>query len=557
MNLSNSIKPWQFIYDEVGIEETTPEELPFSVGVSRHAIERPNSDALCYLNKKISYAELDAQASQLANALAGLGISKGDVIGIQMPNIPQYAVALVAASKMGATVSNVSPLLAPPELIYQIKDANISTLISLDAFTPLIQAVTKPLEGILKHFIVTGAMDSINIPEDPNAPIIESLQTYNYVSLLAGQDTHFEQVAVSGDDVAHIQYTGGTTGKPKGAMLTYGGLAWVAENSYIFGKVVAGENYSASPFPMFHIAGSSGVMAVLRFGGTNLLLPDPRDIDHFIDKLIANPPTGFGAVPALYQVLVNHPKADQVDFSKLTLAISGAAPLMGADRDKVEKWVGKNKLADFFGMTETSPNYMCNPPNRSKPATVGIPLPGVDVKIVDLETGTKELSFGEEGEIIVNTPGLMKGYLNLPEETENALRTFNGITYMYTGDVGFMDSEGYTTICDRAKDMLIVGGFKVFSIEVEDKLTQLDFIDHVAVVGTPDEERPGNDIVNLFVQLNPAYVDKESADLKAEIITFCRANMSAYKVPKQIIFIDQIPVTAIGKLDKKVMREMA
>ncbi|WP_166424898.1 class I adenylate-forming enzyme family protein, partial [Paraglaciecola sp. 20A4] len=401
MNLPGQSKPWQFIYDEAGIEETIPDVLPFSVGVSRHAIERPNSPALCYLNQKVSYGMLDAQASQLANALAGLGISKGDVIGIQMPNIPQYAVVLVAAAKMGVTITNVSPLLAPPELIHQIKDANIGTLISLDAFTPLIQAISGQVKGILSRVIVTGAMDSINIPEAPKAPIIEGVQAYNYSSLLAKQSTHFEQVVVSADDIALLQYTGGTTGKPKGAMLTYGGLAWVAENSYIYGKVVAGENYSASPFPMFHIAGASGVMAVLRFGGTSLLLPDPRDIDHFVDKLIANPPTGFGAVPAIYQVLVNHPKADQIDFSRLILAISGAAPLTGNDRKKVEAWLGKNKLADFFGMTETSPNYMCNPPNRSKPTTVGIPLPGVDVKIVDLETGTKVLPFGEEGEIIV------------------------------------------------------------------------------------------------------------------------------------------------------------
>lgn len=557
MNSSGEIKPWQFIYDEAGIEETIPEEMPFSVGVSRHAIERPNSPALCYLSQKISFGELDAQANKLANALVALGISKGDVIGIQMPNIPQYVVALAAAAKIGGIISNVSPLLAPPELVYQIKDANISTLIVLDAFVPAIQGVSEQLKSILSRVIVTGALDAIKLPGDAKAPTIEGVRAYNYSSLIAGEDVHFDQIPVSPDDVALLQYTGGTTGKPKGAMLTYGGLAWVAENSYIHVDLEAGADVSASPFPLFHIAGASGVMAVLRFGGMALLIPDPRNIDHFIDELIANPPTSIGAVPTLYQMLLSNPKSKDIDFSKLKIAISGAAPLTGGDRKKVEGWLGKNKLSDFFGMTEMSPNYVSNPPNRPKPTTVGIPLPGADVKIVDLETGTKELPFTEDGEIIVNSPGMMKGYLNLPEETANALRQIDGKTYMYTGDVGNMDSEGYITIGDRAKDMLIVGGYKVFSLEMEDKLTHLDYIEAVAVVGTPDKKRPGNDVVNLFVQLNPAYANKDVAELEKEIVAFCRENMSPYKVPKHLFFVDQLPVTAVGKADKKVMRDMA
>ena len=556
MSVSSNIKPWQFIYDEAGIEESIPKVVPFSIHVSRHAIDRPNSPALCYLSQKMSYAELNTQASQLANGLTALGISKGDVIGIQMPNIPQYIVALVAAAKMGVIVSNVSPLLAPPELVYQVKNANISTLIVLDTFVPAIQGVAEQLQGVINNVIVTGAMDTIKTPNDTVMPAIEGVQTYNYTRVIADEKTHFEQVAVSHEDVALLQYTGGTTGRPKGAMLTHGGLAWVAENSYIHAAMEAGVTVSAAPFPMFHIAGTAGVMAVLRFGGMSLLIADPRDIDHYIDQLIANPPTQLAGVPALYQMLLNHPKSGEIDLSNLKIAMSGSAPLTGNDRKKIEEWIGENKLCDLFGMTETSPGYVANPPKRSKPTTVGIPLPRVDVKIMDLETGTKELPFGEEGEIIANTPGLMKGYLNLPEETEKAVRLIDGKQYIYTGDVGFMDSEGYITLCDRAKDMLIVGGYKVFSIEVEDTLSKLDCVELSAVVGTPDKNRPGNDVVNLFVQLNPKDVEKDKAVLKIEIIAFCRGNMSPYKVPKHIFFVDQLPVTAVGKLDKKVMREM-
>lgn len=555
MNVSSKIYPWQFIYDEAGIEAITPKELPFSLHVARHANEDPHRSALCFLNQKISYSELNAQAAQLANKLTALGVTKKDVIGIQMPNIPQYIVTLLAVSKIGGIVSNVSPLLAAPELVYQIKDANISTLVSLDAFIPLLKGVSEQVQGVLKQVIFTNETDFFECAEVPQMPKIAGIDAYHYATAISNEDTTFEQALVSLDDVALLQYTGGTTGKPKGAMLTFGNLAWVAENTYIHARMVAGEDVVASPFPLFHIAGIAGIMAGLRAGCMSLLIPDPRDIDHIIDLMIQNPPTHLGGVPALYQLLLNHRRANEVDFSRLKIAITGAAPLSGGDRKKIVAWLGENKLSDVFGMTETSPTYVSNPPNRAKPTTLGIPLPGVDVKIVDLETGTVELPLGKEGEIIANTPGMMKGYLNLQSETDRALRQIDGKQYMYTGDVGYMDSEGYITICDRAKDMLIVGGYKVFSIEVEDKLSEIDFIDVSAVIGTPDEKRPGNEIVNLFVQLSPDYTDKGKSFLETEIIDFCRKNMSPYKVPKHVVFLEKLPVTAVGKIDKKALRE--
>lgn len=556
MNITNKNRPWQFIYDEAGIEELAPRSIPFSVNISRHASERPNSPALSYLGVKISFSELDIKANQLANGLSELGISKGDVVGIQMPNIPQYVIAMLAVAKIGATISNLSPLLAPPELVYQIENANIGTIITMDAFEPVLKAVSSQVKSTLKNIIITGAMDAIQAPKDEKAPDIEGFSVHCYTDFIADRDNHFEQVPVSSDDVFLLQYTGGTTGKPKGAMLTHGALAWANINTYIHSNMEAGD-ICVSPFPLFHIAGTAGLMGMLEAGCMFILIPDPRNMDFFVDQLIANPPNIFGAVPALYQMLLAHPKFSTVDFSKLKYAISGAAPLTGNDRKKVEAVLGMQVLADNFGMTETSATYVCNPPTRSKPTSVGIPLPGVDVKIVDLETGTKELPIGEEGEIIVNTPGAMTGYLNLPEETEKTLRLVDGKRYLYTGDIGSMDSEGYVTVCDRAKDMLIVGGYKVFSIEVESKLSELDFIEAVAVVATPDKQRPGNDVVNLFVQLNGENKDKDKSTLESDIFAFCRANMSPYKVPKFIHFVDQLPITSVGKLDKKVMRSMA
>jgi len=277
-------------------------------------------------------------------------------------------------------------------------------------------------------------------------------------------------------------------------------------------------------------------------------------MDHICRQLQRFPPTRIAAVPTLYQMLVNTPAFGAVDFSRLKIALSGAAPLPAADRARIEAVIGHGKLSDVFGMTETGPVHVCNPPTRCKPAAVGIPVAGADTRIVDLETGTREMPFNEPGEIITSGPQLMQGYLNLPEESARALRVLDGRTWMFTGDVGYMDEEGYVYVCDRAKDMLIVGGYKVFSVEIEDKLKALGGVAQSAVIGTPDAGRPGNDVVNLYVELTPAARARGEDAMRAEILAFCRENMAPYKVPKRIVFVEQIPVTAVGKIDKKRLR---
>jgi long-chain acyl-CoA synthetase len=256
-------------------------------------------------------------------------------------------------------------------------------------------------------------------------------------------------------------------------------------------------------------------------------------------------------------MIVNHPLSREIDFSHLKLAMTGAAPITGDDRTRIEAMLGTNMLCEGFGMTESGPTYVVNPPDRCKPEAIGIPLPGTDVRIVDLETGTHELPYGEAGEIITASPQLMKGYLNRPEETAHALREWCGRTWMYSGDVGVMDEEGYIYLRDRAKDMLIVSGFKVFSVEVEDKLSELDVIAQSAVVGTADDQRPGSERVNLYVQLTPEARKRDPEQIRQEITEFCRANMAPYKVPKLIHLIDEIPLTAVGKIDKKILRELS
>lgn len=553
--MTEHTRPWEAIHQELGVTNPPYDEKPLSVYVEEHARNIPDFPALRYYHKEISYSELNRLANRLANVLVEMGVTKDDVVGFHLPNTPQYMLGFLAVAKIGCAGSGVSPMLAPAELAYQIEDAGISVLISLDKLANSSVSAMQYKPDCLKSMLVTGAADYL-APSELSMPSIDGVEVVSLLDKLDQASDEFEQADVHWNDTYLIQYTGGTTGAPKGAMLSVRNIMRCPLTQYVYEPIKAGEDIFITPFPMFHIAGAGSAIAGLLFGGTAILVPDPRDLDYICDQMLATPPNFLGAVPTLFQMLLQHEKFHQVDFSKLKLAGTGAAPLTSDDRIKIEAVIGKDKLSDAFGMTETSPVYIVNPAQRIKPSALGIPVPGADVKIVDVETGTKEMPIGEPGEIITSGPHVMKGYLNLPEESDKALREFDGKNWMYSGDVGFMDEEGYITMSDRAKDMLIVGGFKVFSVEVEDKLNNLEFVANSAVIGVPDKIRSGNDIVNLFVELTPQTSDRDHAEIEAEIVAYCRDTMSPYKVPKAVHVIDSIPLTAVGKIDKKSLRDL-
>ncbi|MFQ5982049.1 MAG: class I adenylate-forming enzyme family protein [Woeseiaceae bacterium] len=547
--------PWQAIYDDIGVETPPYDDTPLGGHVETHARERGDNIALQYFDRGISFRELNERANRLANALAARGVGKGDVVGIHLPNVPQYAVALVAISKIGCIGSGVSPLLAPGEIAYQVENACISVLITLSDLAPAIQQIPE-LPICLKTIIVTGATDLITAGE-LEVPTLGDIQSESYLAITENESAEFRQRPVHWNDTFMIQYTGGTTGKPKGAEISVRNLLYNTVQSAVYVPWEIGSEVAATAFPMFHTAGLCYHVASMRFAACALLIPDPRNVEFFCQQMARFPPTRIAAVPTLYQMLVAHRDIGNVDFSMLKHAVTGAAPLTSEDRTRINAVLGEDRLSDAFGMTETGPVHVMNPPMCTKPTSVGIPVPGAETRIVDLETGTKEMPFGEAGEIVTAGPQVMKGYLNLPEESAKALREWRGKTWMYTGDVGYMDEDGYIYLCDRAKDMLIVGGFKVFSVEVEDKLQSLDFIAQCAVIATPDEKRPGNDVVNLYVELEPESKDMEPVTVEREITAFCHSNMAPYKVPKVIHLIDEIPLTPIGKIDKKVLRSQA
>ncbi len=550
--MGDRARPWMTLHDELGVVVPDFDGLPLGAHVERHAADRPDAPALRYFTRTISYGELNKAANHLVNALADLGIDRGDTVGFHMPNIPQYAIGLIAVSKLGARGSGVSPLLAPPELVHQISDAGISVLMTLSDFASALSVMSEIPKG-LRRVISVGAGDWLGAP-DVESIELTNVESHTYQSLVTGQPDSFAQIEIDTEDTFMIQYTGGTTGQPKGAEISHKTLMY---NPVLVAAMdPANEDYAekfASAFPFFHIAGLSFLAGAMIFGAQSLLLPNPRDIDHFVDQMKAVPPTRLGAVPALYDMLLAHPGFREVDFSGLKTAKSGAAPLTRTTYNALSNVIGAGKFADVFGMTETGPCYVNHPISHYKIGSIGIPMPGVDVRIMDVETGTQEMPLGEPGEIVTSGPQIMKAYLGLPEESARALREIDGVRYMYSGDVGYMDEDGYIFLCDRAKDILVVGGFKVFSVEVEDKLKAHSDVAESAIVGAPDEARPGNDIVHLFVQRSPESQGVD-AEVEGRLMSWIRANMAPYKVPKHVHFLDEIPLTPVGKIDKKKMR---
>ena len=547
--------PWLKTYEKLGIQNLEPADRTLADYVAEHVDVRPDTAAIHYFVRSWTYLEVNEEANKLANALRALGVGAGDVVGFHMPNIPQYIFGLIAVSKLGAIGSGVSPLLAPPELAHQISDAGIKVLMSFEALGPAVAAMSAP--DCLDCVVICGAGDTLGAPEVA-LPNLERVKTTSYRAAIENTDQQFEAVPVDPTDTFMIQYTGGTTGKPKGAMLSHRTLLHNPLQSLTLGpEIQIGNEILVSAFPLFHVAGLCFCLMSFVVGGSYELLPDPRDTDHFCEAMKLRPPTRIAAVPALYDMLSANPKFADVDFSRIVAASSGAAPMTKTTHDKIVSIIGKPVMSDIFGMTETGPCHTTNPVGAAKSGSVGIPCVGAKIRIRDVETGEKDMSLGEVGEICSAGPQLMKGYLGLPEESARAMREIDGERWMFTGDVGYMDEDGYVFLCDRAKDMLVVGGFKVFSVEVEDKLAALPMVAASAVIGTPDTKRLGNDIVNLYVELAPNHKDRDEEELKSELTSWIRENMAAYKVPKKIIFVDAIPLTPVGKIDKKKLRAEA
>ena len=564
--MSYDDKPWLKSYDE-GVNPEV--EIPGISLVDRFDEvlelfqERP---AIHFFGRTLTYQTLMGHANRFARALIENGCRPGDVVGINLPNIPQYLIAQIGVLKAGCAASGLSPLLAPGEMAYQLNDCKAKVLVTLDA---IFQHRLLGISGELPHLklvVATGILDFLpkikqllakilkKVPAGRVTPLPEK-RVVRFMDILARYSDQRPGVTVKPGDHCLVQYTGGTTGVPKGTVLTHANL--VANMSQVneWTWPEMGKETGLSGVPFFHLAGLMLGLLAVAAGSAQVLIPDPRDTRHMVKEMDRYKPTMLINVPSLYLMLLEEPGFRKLDFSGLKFCISGAAPFPVDRIRELEGVIGTDKVIEVYGMTETSPIVTMNPrKGKKKIGTVGLPIQSTRVKLVDLETGTREVPVGEEGEIIVRGPQVMKGYLNKPEETQVTIRELKGDPWLYTGDVARMDEEGYFTIVDRTKDMLIVGGFKVFSREVEEKLHDHPAIELCAIIGVPNPKRPGSELVKLVARLNPAYQGKSQEDVKEEIRLFARENMSPYKVPKIIEFMEKLPLTPVGKVDKKALR---
>ena len=544
-------------------------ETTYTEAIQRTFKEVPNKIALAFQGLEITYGELDKYANSLANALIDHGFRKGDVVAVNLPNIPEYVIALVGILRAGCILSGLSPLMSEVQMQYQINDLgeggkNVA-LITLDAiFAGRLVKIASKLPQ-LKLVLTTSVIGIFpkeqqekikavqEIPSGEVTPLEGKTVLNIHDDVFAKYPTDPTNVKVTPDDIAFIQYTGGTTGPPKGAMITHRNTISNIMSIRLWLNWEWGIGTALSGFPFFHIAGLTVCESFIYLGWTQCLVPDPRNALSICNQIKQYAPSGLVNVPSLYQILINFKKFKRLDHSKLEVCISAASPFPIESQKQLESIVGEGKLLELYGMTELSPVATMNPSKgKRKLGTVGMPIQNVDLKIVDPDT-EKAVPLGEPGEIWVKGPLVMKGYYNKPEETK---KTITPDGYMKTGDVGIMDEDGYIRIVDRTKDMLIVGGFKVFSSKVEDTLTEHPAIGSLAIIGEPNPDRPGSEIVNAYIQLDPDYkYDGNEEALKEEIINFAKEKCAPYEVPKKIHIIKELPLTAVGKVDKKLLRK--
>jgi len=561
---------WKKNWDE-GVEDLDPSlyESTYVRIVEKAFQDVPQKTAMGFLGVDISFGELDAYANQFANMLIENGFEKGDVVGINLPNIPQYVITVIGTLRAGCIVSGVSPLLSAEQIKYQLNDLGSTgkkvALVTLDAiFAGHLVKIASSIPQ-LKLVVATSVASFLpkikqilgkllkKVPSGKVTPLSGITVLDYHKDVFAKYGKQAVAIDLTPDDLGWIQYTGGTTGDPKGAMLTHRNgchnimsiASWLGWARY--------EGVLLSGFPFFHIAGLTVCESAINMGWTQVLIPNPRDTDHICSEMVKYRPTNMANVPSLYQMLIENPKFKEMDHANLGTCISAAAPFPKESQVVLENIIGQGKLLELYGMTETSPVSTMNPSRgQKKLGTVGMPFLNTDIKLVD-PASSAEVPLGEPGEICVKGPLVMKGYFNKPEATAQAI---DGDGYMHTGDVGIMDEDGYIKIVDRTKDMIIVGGFKVFSSKVEDILAQHSAIAVLALIGVANPDRPGSERVKAYIQLTPeAAADANKDALKEDILTFAKERCAPYEVPKAIEFMEEIPLTAVGKIDKKVLRK--
>lgn len=534
--------------NEVEIEKITMPDI-----LTRSSREFPDHTAFIYMGKKITFSDLEKMVNRFTRALIDLGVKKGDKVGMLLPNIPQIIIADHAAYRVGAVTAMNNPLYTERELEYQLNDADVSVLVTLDLLLP--RALKIKGNTRIEKIITCHISDFLPFPKKQLFPFVKKdmyrkiepqENVYQFMDLLKSYADDPLENQAGWDDLAALIYTGGTTGVSKGAMLTHANISSVIQQfTAWFPTLNEGEESLLGIYPIFHSAGYSVSqnMTLLK-GWTCILIPRPEPAA-IIEMLKKYKPSFLPGVPTIYMGLLGNEEFRTMDLSFVKGYFGGAAPLPEDTIRQLNELHGAI-INDVYGATENTAFATCTPwGGKVKAGTVGVPLPNTDIKIVDLEDGEKELPVGQAGEICIKGPQVMQGYYKKPEETAQSLK--NG--WFYLGDIGIFDEDGYLSIVDRKKDMIIGSGFNIYPNEIDDILFSHPKILEACVIGVADEYR--GETVKAYVVVKPG----ESLTSE-EVIQYCRDHLAAYKVPKMVEFIDALPKSAIGKILRRELKEL-
>jgi long-chain acyl-CoA synthetase len=559
MNDSTVDRPWLGSYSPGVPADIDVGQYPSLVHLMEDSFQKyaPRA-AYSFMGKEVSYAHVDSMSKAFAAYLQGLGLVKGDRVAVMMPNVPQYPGVVAAILRAGFVVVNVNPLYTERELEHQLKDSGSVAIVIIENFaatlekcvarTPVkhvVLAAMGDLLGLLKGALVNYVVRNVK----KMVPTFNLPQAVRFNDALAkGSRGSLKRPEIGPDDVAVLQYTGGTTGVSKGAVLLHrnvmaNALQSEAWNAPAMNRVPAGEQpTSVCALPLYHIfAFTVNMMLGMRTGGKVILIPNPRDLPAVLKELSKHRFHSFPAVNTLFNGLANHPDFNTVDWSHLKVSVGGGTAVQGA---VAKLWLEKTgcPICEGYGLSETSPSASCNPvTNKEFTGTIGLPLPNTYLKILD-DDGN-DVPLGQPGEIAIKGPQVMAGYWQRPDETAKVM-TPDG--YFKSGDIGIMDERGYFKIVDRKKDMVLVSGFNVYPNEVEEVVAEMPGVMECAVVGVPDEK--SGEAVKLVI------VKKDASLTEAQVREFCKANLTGYKQPRVIEFRADLPKTPVGKILRRELR---
>jgi long-chain acyl-CoA synthetase len=541
-----------------------PPEIPHSISYEGKTIhqfleetakEYPKKKALYFLGKELTFEQLYEESLKLANYFKQLGLEKGDRVSIMLPNCPQAVIGYYATLLAGGIVVQTNPLYMERELEYQLNDSQAKIILCLDLLYPRVRKV-KSVTAI-EHIIVTGIKDYLPFPKNLIYPFIQKKehgvvvkvehQGKNHLLskiLATSKAEHIDLDTNPKEDLALLQYTGGTTGFPKGVMLTHENLVanTLMCSSWMY-KCRKGEEKVLGILPFFHVYGMTTVMNLSIMQAFEMILLPKFDAETTLKTIQKHKPTLFPGAPTIYVALLNHPNIKDYDLSSIECCISGSAPLPLEVQQEFEAVTG-GKLVEGYGLTEASPvTHSNNLWEKRINGSIGVPWPDTDAKILSMETG-EEAEHNEIGELIVKGPQVMKGYWNKADETDAVLKD----GWLYTGDLGYMDEEGYFYIVDRKKDMIIAGGFNIYPREVEEVLYENKKIQEAVVAGIPDPYR--GETVKAYIVLKEGITCTEE-----ELNTYVRKHLAAYKVPRTYEFRKELPKTAVGKILRRTLVE--